>query len=127
MGRKRPRERNRMKGEVRSIHLVDYDDWQYWPEDPSDFCVAAEALVGPEGGIGADIFSFEVCSPRWFEKNRGEKGTFVRHILLINEYDPLAIKKVVDDIVSMVSGENWNEVAILLARFMFWEFEDYKV
>lgn len=116
-----------MKAIVRSVHLIDHENWDYWPDDPFEFCVAAEAMIGPQSENGTEIFSFEVCSPRWFERHRGDKGMFVRHVLLVNEYDEQIIKNAVTDIVEKASGATWRQVATKLARYMFWEFEDYEM
>lgn len=115
-----------MRGEIKSIHLIDYDDWQYTPDNPLEFCVAAEALIGPEGMEGLEIFSFEICSPQWFAKYRGRGATFIRHMLFVNEYDEEAIKNAVAELVTQFSAETWVELANRLARYMLWEFEDYQ-
>ncbi|WP_425647295.1 immunity 8 family protein [Agrobacterium leguminum] len=115
-----------MKAEIRFYSMVGGELANYWPEDPFDFCIGMDATIGVEGGTGGDIFSFEVCSPRWFQANRAQSPTFARHVLFVNQYDEYAIKRAVEEIVDRASGENWDEIASILARYMFWEFEDYE-
>lgn len=115
-----------MKAVIRSYSMVGEELNSYWPDDPADFCIGMDVIVGIQGGEGGDIFGFEVCSPKWFQKNRAQDPAFSRHVLFINEYDELAIKTAVERLVSEVSGETWNEIANRLSRFMFWEFEDYE-
>ena len=115
-----------MKAEIRSIDLIDYEDWAYWPDDPCNFHVAAEALIGPEGSPGAEIFSFEVCTSRWVILHGEREAHFVRHLILMDEYDENALKSLVRNLVENTTGETWREIAEKLARYMFWEFEDYQ-
>lgn len=115
-----------MKAVIRSYSMVGEELAGYWPDDPTDFCIGMDVIVGTQGGEGGDIFGFEVCSPKWFQKNRAQVPAFSRHVLFINEYDELAIKTAVERLVSEVSGETWDEIANRLSRFMFWEFEDYE-
>lgn len=114
-----------MIASIKSIDLIDHDNWNYCPDDVTDFCVAAEAIIGLEESEGGDIFSFEVCSPTWLERRCRGKANFIRHVLVVNEYEETAIKSAVNDLVRGICGENWAEIAKQLARHMFWEFEDY--
>lgn len=115
-----------MIASVKSIDLIDYENWGFWPDDTEDFCVAAEAMIGLEESDGADIFSFDVCTPEWFRKNRLEKAAFGRSIIFVNEYDEESIKRLVIEIVRQTNGANWAEIASKLCRYMRWEFEDYQ-
>jgi hypothetical protein len=115
-----------MRGSIKSIELIDHENWSYWPGDPTNFCVAAEVLIGPEDSPGEEIFSFEVCTLRWLAEHGEQKPHFVRHVILMNEYDEEALKSLVRQLVGNTTGETWNEVAEKLARYMFWEFEDYQ-
>lgn len=115
-----------MKAKIKSIELIDFENWHYYPDDISNFCVSAEAIIGAKGSEGADIFSFQICTPKWLEQNKNGVAVFVRHLLLVSEYDEVLIKQTVADLVSGIAGENWSEIAQKLARHMFWEFEDYQ-
>ena len=126
MGRKWPRECNAMIAEVKSIDLIDHENWAYWPDDIEDFCVAAEAMIGPLGEDGAEILSFEVCTPKWFAKNRLGSAAFARNIVFVSEYDEQAVKDLVYEIARKADGSSWNEVANKLSRYLRWEFEDYQ-
>jgi hypothetical protein len=70
-----------------------------------------DVTVGILAGEGGDIFSFEVCSPTWFQNNRAQQPVFARHILFMNEFDKYAIKTTVERLVSEVSGRTWKEIA----------------
>ena len=116
-----------MKASIKSIDLIDYDSWGYWPDDIEDFCVAAEALIGLEEGKGADIFSFDICTPKWFGQNILRDIAFARGTLFVRQYDEQLIKKHIFEIVQTVEGQSWQEIVEKLSLFMRWEYEDYRV
>lgn len=115
-----------MKAEVKHFAMVGGEFSDYWPDDIENFCIGADATIGPEGSPGGDIFSFEVCTPRWLLHSSRKRPRFMRHIVLVNEYDEEAVKSAVRDLVENTTGETWREIAEKLARYMFWEFEDYQ-
>lgn len=121
-----------MRAVIRWIDLTDHQNWSYWPDDTENFCVAVQALIGPEDGLGEEIFQFEACSPKWFAENRvchpifASSPVFARHIVFMNEYDEDELKKSVSVLVEKTTGKSWHEVAEKLSRYMHWEFEDYK-
>ncbi|TQX86053.1 MULTISPECIES: Imm8 family immunity protein [Rhizobium] len=111
---------------AKSIELIDYENWNYWPDDVKNFCAAAEAMIGPVENDGAEIFSFEICTPKWFAENRLAKATFTRGIVFVPEYDEQAVKMIIADLVAKTSGDTWGEIAEKLSRYLRWEFEDYQ-
>ena len=111
---------------VKSIELIDYESWVYRPDDIENFGIAAEAMIGPIDEEGADIFSFEICTPRWFAKNKLGSAAFARHVVFVPIYDEQAIKHLVVDTVRRTTGNTWGEIAEKLSRYFLWEFEDYK-
>ncbi len=115
-----------MKAEIRHFSMAGGELSEYWPEDTGNFRIGLDATVGPVGERGAEIFSFRVCTPKWFAKNKSENPTFARHTIFVNEYDEEAILNLVRDLVASASGESWDEIATILSRYMFWEFEDYE-
>lgn len=115
-----------MRAEVKRFAMVGGEFSDYWPEDVKSFCIGADVTIGPEGSLGGDIFSFEVCTPRWLLRRECEQPDFVRHTILVDEYDEDAIKNLVRNLVENTTGETWSEIATKLARYMFWEFEDYE-
>ncbi len=116
-----------MKATVKSVDLIDYENWAYWPDDTEDFGLAAEAMIGSAESDGADIFSFEICTPKWFKRNRLDDATFARSTLFVAEYDEDQIKNHVIKLVQSIEGDSWADIAAKLSRFMTWEYEDYQV
>lgn len=114
-----------MKASVKSIDLIDHENWAYWPDDEESFCVAAEALIGPIEEEGGDIFSFEICTAKWFFTNKNRVTGFARAIIFVPEYDEQTIRKTVTGLVARTSGSTWVEIGTKLSRYLRWEFEDY--
>ena len=115
-----------MRAELKDFYPVDFEKWHYWPEDEEDFGFPAEALIGPKDGRGEEIYSFWVCSPKWFAKNKIEKPRFVRHYFFMNEYDETTLKRLVEGFVNNTTAKTWSGITEKLSRFMFSEFEDYQ-
>ncbi|MGE6786275.1 Imm8 family immunity protein [Ensifer adhaerens] len=115
-----------MKAVIWDLYPIGSSFDSFYPDDVKNFYFAAEALIGPEEGQGYEIFSFEVCTPSWFEENRLDAPTFARHCIFMKEYNSGALIQLVRDAVSSTQGETWTELANKLGRLMFWEFEDYE-
>jgi hypothetical protein len=115
-----------MKAEIKSISLAGLEINSFWPNAIDDFSVGGDAVIGITGQEGGDIFSFTVCSPKWFAKQNSEKAVFVRHFIFMNEYDDFALKGLIQELVRNTSGNSWDEIALQLSRYLFWEFEDYE-
>lgn len=115
-----------MRAVVKSVHLINYENWSYSPEVIDCFYLAAEALIGTAESDGSDIFSFEICTPKWYSENVLGAGQFVRHVLFVPEYDEGNIKRIVTELVEKTTGSDWTEIAEKLSRYFFWEFEDYQ-
>jgi hypothetical protein len=100
----------------------------YRPADPVDFALDVQALVGQVGEGGEESFAFTVTTPTWLAGHAGDgKGfTFLRHVLLVESWDAKLVERAIRDLVGNTTGADWNEVAMKLSRFGYWEFEDYR-
>jgi hypothetical protein len=57
------------------LHSPDADALaEFTPEDPEDFALLVQAMVGPRGEEAEESFNFVVCTPRWFDAQRFEKA-----------------------------------------------------
>jgi len=115
-----------MKAEIKSISLAGEEINNFWPDEVDNFCIGGDAVIGISGQEGGDIFSFTVCSPKWFAKQNNDKPVFVRHYIFMNEYNDFALKALIKELVVKTSGNSWEEIALQLSRYLFWEFEDYE-
>ena len=100
---------------------------QFVPETPDFFEVTITALIGPANEDGAELFRFEVCTPKWLQA-RCDQGEIVqgRHTLVVGEFNFAKIRTYLIEICKICSGDNWDEVSLKLSRFGYWEFEDYQ-
>lgn len=97
----------------------------YLPDDPKNFSLWIEFRVGSENSAGADDFRVLVCTPEWLGQSVWEPR-WGRHMLIVREYDRLAIERCVHDYIGTCIGDEWGVVAKKIARNLSWEFEDYQ-
>ena len=126
-----------MKAILNKFSVDGYRGPDHWHRYPTDFCVIVDMYIASKKMDGGDIFTLEVCSPKWFENNvlrppvvdpthdQQHNAVFGRHILFIEEFDFEEIKSAVTEITAKAKGEDWNEVALYLSRYFFWEYEDW--
>ena len=86
---------------------------------------------------GGDFFFLSVCSPKWLEDHvlrpgplnptceRQRNAEFGRHYLFVDELDEEWIRSAVESVVARAEGEDWTDIAVYLARYFRWEYEDH--
>jgi hypothetical protein len=100
---------------------------RYAPDDPEVFGIWIEFRAGPLGNNKADDFRLFACSPEWLKRACREKRAYWgRHMLILDNFDLEVIKGEISQKVEGAVGENWIDVAAVIARFAAWEFEDYR-
>ena len=114
--------------EVKGIYTIDMEELEkYKPEDCECFRISIRAMVGPRGSEGQESFDVNVCTPAWLGKEVAQEGFVIgRHYLIVSNYDPSFIKRIIRKFVERWSGESWHEVAQKVSRIGYWEFEDYR-
>ena len=109
--------------ELRSVDAWDRTD----PVDPQNFELAVQAIIGPMGEKGEEIFYLTVCTPQWLANYVSrEKYIFGIHRLIVERYNWDLIEDVVRRLCRRISGKSWQEVTTKLNRFAGWEYEDYE-
>jgi hypothetical protein len=90
------------------------------------FALAVGASVGPADGQGAELFYFNVCSPRWIAANPPPKGfEFMHSYLVLSRWDSELVERAISDLCLHTEGADWQEVATKLSRYGSWEFADH--
>lgn len=119
-----------MRAELRSLHAPDAasgDVGAFDPDDTEDFALLVQALIGPAGDRGEEMFDFTVCTASWLGGHDLPKGfEFPRGTLLVRRWDPELVTRAISDLCLRTEGADWLEVAQKLSRFGKWEFEDYR-
>lgn len=127
MARERPHRHSSITPDIRRLHSPDLFDMQSErPEDPEQFCILVQAMIGPAGEIGEESFDFVVCTPKWLAQSlRKDDYVFGRHYLLVEYYDYDIIFSALISLCQGITGSSWRQVAEQLGRYGKWEFEDY--
>jgi hypothetical protein len=114
-----------MNAELRGMDSPDVADLErFRPGD--DFNIFIEASIGMRGEAGADLFSFNVCSPSAFAQTVPESGILNgRFTLFMSQYNYAEIERYILRLIGYATGEDWTGIATKLARSLHWEFEDY--
>ena len=114
-----------MQAELKSLMCSDASDPSTYRPGQT-FCVWFQSLIGPKGEEGEESFQFCVCSPSWLKTEVAKQELLSgRFMLIAAEFNYDAIERYVRQRISEVTGNDWNETASKLARWMYWEFEDY--
>lgn len=115
-----------MRAIVRHIHSPDIDLASGQVEDPTDFGLLLQLMVGPADSPGEESFDVMVCTPAWVERVIREGGPLIgRHYLLVDTYDIERITGYLRAQVETLEAETWQGLAEKIGRIGRWEFEDY--
>ena len=98
------------------------------PDQPDDFCILIQALIGSSDGPGEESFSFLVCTPRRLAREvvtRG-RGIFGEHYLFVAYYDYDILWGSIAALCRRTQGSSWREMSERLATYGRWEFEEYR-
>jgi hypothetical protein len=93
------------------------------PASPDDCAVVVHAEIGPSEGDGADLFSFQVVTPRWLL--RAGDVRWGRGLLIVEEFSWPTIEHDVKKLLLHTARGTWPEVAAEIAKELHWEFENY--
>ncbi|WGY73627.1 immunity 8 family protein [Burkholderia cepacia] len=110
---------------MQSISSDEFEINSYAPENPACFVLNLRIRIGNDETSGADDFELCVCTPAWLSQTVWEPS-WGRHLLIVREYDLLAIEKCINEYVDGCSGNDWSSIAGKLGRVLAWEFEDYQ-
>ena len=117
-----------IKLEVKWLHSPDLlDPEENIPENPEQFRILVQAMIGVEDEEGEDSFDFLVCTPSWLA-NALQKESYIwgRHYLFVPKYDYELILNTIKQLCDTIEASDWETAAQKLARYGHWEFEDYQ-
>lgn len=111
-----------MKPEIKSYDCVDYDPIDsYKFKNNCNVNFWMNFTIGFKDSEAGDNFQVRVAT-----YNNIELTESIEHTILLEEYSfPLVLTQI-NDILSKCQGEDWDEVSGKLAKYMYWEFQDYQ-
>ncbi|MBW9210511.1 immunity 8 family protein [Mumia sp. zg.B21] len=116
-----------MRAAVRSLLSFDVDELHAWAPDSDAWALGLRVVAGPDDGPGEESFDVTVCSVAWLtEQVRRDGVVDGRHHLIVEWFDWRSLRAYIERRVHQCEGATWREVAEKLARFGYWEFEDYQ-
>ncbi|MFM0741446.1 immunity 8 family protein [Paraburkholderia xenovorans] len=114
-----------MRAIVKAISCDEFNLNVYEPENSSCFCLNLRIRIGLAESPGADDFELCICTPEWLGQAVWEPR-WGRHLLIVREYSLPSIEGYISNYVAQCDGQDWNGIAVKLARMFAWEFEDYQ-
>jgi len=113
--------------ELRSLHSPDVSRIDsFTPDNPADFGILIQAMIGPLNAPGEEAFNFIACSPKWLERQVDTRYRWGHGLLILRAFDSEVLEGAVQAICKAATGSNWQEIADKLRRFTEWEFDNYQ-
>ena len=94
------------------------------PLDPKDCLVSMEAVIGPKGELGEELFFFTVATPRGLL--REPLPRWGRGLLIIEEFSWPSVEHSLLRLLTHAQRNSWAEVTAALRQELDWEFENYQ-
>lgn len=92
----------------------------------SDFEADLLLRIGPADEAGTDHFYLKVCSPAAIARLAADEPLCGRGLLILNDYDPGAIRRWAEKCCAFAAAPTWAEAAAKLMRWFDWEFDGYR-
>ena len=75
------------------------------------------------------MYQFKICTAEGLknELKSNEKPIFLRHYLLVEELSKDDVKGRIEELLQSFEGPDWGELGPKVARYGYWEFEDYSI
>lgn len=108
------------------IKSISCDDLAYGeqPSDSEDCSVSFVAMIGLKGQKGADVFYFDVVTPKYLM--RTTETRWGRGCLIVDTFSWSVVEMAVQKLISHCTKQTWQEVAAELSKELHWEFENYQ-
>lgn len=103
-----------------------FDDFS--PEISENFWCTVDMEIGPDDKEGSNIFQLYVGTTRAFNHRIQHEGSlWGRHYMVVNEYDGEKLRALIEQKIAECARPTFEETALVLSRYFYWEFEDYQV
>jgi len=117
-----------MKAEIKYLHSPDVSDLkEYQPQQKDNFGFLLQVMIGPKGEKGEESFDMMVVTPKWLMEKYGHSEVILgKHYVIVFEYNYENLYNRLQYTVDGLEEKDWNTLALKLARFGHWEFDDYR-
>ncbi|HXE06998.1 MAG TPA: Imm8 family immunity protein [Acidobacteriaceae bacterium] len=116
-----------MRPIIRDITIEHEPLESFRPVDARDFAVSLTILIGPESQPGEELFYLSICTAEWLRNQCEKHGYFFTgRRLVMDHWDFDLIKQFLDKRISTLVAESWEDLATMITRIAYWEFEDYR-
>ena len=117
-----------MRAQLKSIwsESIDVDLQSFLPENSDNFWLQLTMQIGPCESIGSDYFNLQVCTPKALsDLLLVEKFSLGRGLFIVKNFDYQLIINSIDEFVSSIERESWEEILKELVKYFSWEYDDY--
>ncbi|SRR5258708_30081617 len=116
----------KLRAELKFLHSPQLPDIERaQPDDPADFEILVQALIGIEGQSAADTFDFIVCTPNRLAMRVASEGPMPGYsYLFVTKYDYAEVRAAIAGFCEKAVGQSWPEIAAALSRFGQWEYQE---
>lgn len=117
-----------MRIEIKGYSSPDILDFKnFEPNSKESFSFLLELEIGMKEKAGSDLFSVEVCTPKWLLENYQSYDVLLgRHKVIVFEYNIDNIISALGHHINSIACNSWEDFAKHLSRIAHWEFDDYK-
>ena len=111
---------------LKAFDCSDHDPIDQWvPKSNDDVYYSLCLHIGPPDEEGADLFYADVVTPHSIERLNLTKSKFTRQII-VDDYSWVNVIRKVQSVLDQCSGEGWAQQSLLLSKYFYWEFENYR-
>jgi hypothetical protein len=94
------------------------------PNDPDNFSISFQAVIGTAESDGGDIFSFTAVSAGFLAIER--RTIWGRGLLVVPEFSWPTVQSAVERLLTQSARSTWPEAAAEINKVLCWEFDNYQ-
>lgn len=117
-----------MRAKLKAFDSPDIADLENFKPEVSDmFGFLIQLYVGTTDSPDFEMFSTTICTPKWLQKRYDEDDILIgSRFILMFRYDYAQLVERLNRKISVIDGENWQEIALKVNVIARWEYEDYR-
>src|SRR4051812_26196247 len=116
-----------MQIDIKSFMSPDILDLNnFIPSDKLCFSFLLELEIGIKGKVESDVFSFQVCTPKWLQENHESSDiVFLSRKLIVFEFNIVNLIDKVNAYLCSIPARSWEDVVSEISKTANWEFDHY--